>query len=24
MQAQVWPQVNQAVLDAYLEVMAGR
>mgnify|MGYP002525161739 CR=1 FL=1 len=24
MQAQVWTQVNQAVLDAYLEVMAGR
>lgn len=24
MQAQVWPQVNQAVLDTYLELMAGR
>jgi phosphatidylinositol alpha 1,6-mannosyltransferase len=24
MQAQVWPQVNQAVLDAYLEVMGER
>ncbi len=24
MQAHVWPQVNQAVLDAYLEVMAAR
>lgn len=24
MQAHVWPQINQAVLDAYLDLMAGR